>query len=150
MGLDMYLSAKRYLSDYNEEEKSVKTEVDKIPISGKGFMQVKEITCEAMYWRKSNAIHKWFVDNCQDGIDECQESYVSIEDLKNLRNICSEVLADVSKANELLPPQSGFFFGGTDIDEYYIADLRETVEVFDKILQTPDVDRWSFTYQSSW
>ena len=22
-------------------------------------------------WRKANAIHKWFVDNVQDGVDDC-------------------------------------------------------------------------------
>ena len=26
------------------------------------------------YWRKANAIHSWFVENCQDGVDECQYS----------------------------------------------------------------------------
>lgn len=36
------------------------------------------------YWRKANAIHKWFVDNCGDGFDECQLMEVSKEQLEIL------------------------------------------------------------------
>ncbi len=28
------------------------------------------------YWRKNNAVHKWFVDNLNNGEDDCQEYYV--------------------------------------------------------------------------
>jgi hypothetical protein len=44
------------------------------------------------YWRKANAVHKWFVDNVQGGVDECQPAYVPREKLVELRTICLRVL----------------------------------------------------------
>jgi len=151
MGLDMYLTAKKYLSDYTPAEKDVKDQISEInhPIFKTG-MEVKEISFEAMYWRKANAIHKWFVDKCQDGVDECQETYVDVARLKELVDTCKIVLADKSKANTLLPPQSGFFFGSTDIDEYYLDDLQNTVDRLGDLLDMPNVEQFSFYYQSSW
>ena len=44
---------------------------------------------EIAYWRKANMIHNWFVEHCQDGIDECQPRYsVSKEQLEELLNDC--------------------------------------------------------------
>jgi len=151
MGLDMYLTAKKYLSDYTPAEKDVKDQISEIyhPMFKAG-MKVKEISFEAMYWRKANAIHKWFVDKCQDGVDECQETYVDVARLKELVDTCKIVLADKEKANTLLPPQSGFFFGSTDIDQYYIDDLQDTVDRLGDLLNMPNVEQFSFFYQSSW
>ena len=102
------------------------------------------------YWRKANAIHKWFVDNCQDGRDECQETWVSREQMQQLIDLCKEVLADRNKADQLLPTAQGFFFGGTTYDEWYERDLEYTVERFEKILADPAFAKSDFYYQSSW
>jgi hypothetical protein len=48
MGLDMYLSAKRYLSSYDEENQKIAKNIEAMPIGNQG-MKVKEISCEAMY-----------------------------------------------------------------------------------------------------
>lgn len=45
------------------------------------------------YWRKANAIHGWFVNECADGVDECQEIPVSREQLERLLAVTREVLA---------------------------------------------------------
>ncbi len=45
-----------------------------------------------MYWRKANHIHKWFVDNVQEGNDDCGTYDVSIEQLTELRDLCKKVL----------------------------------------------------------
>lgn len=153
MGLDMYLTADRYLWDFGDSN-----DKDKIKVIGDMFpelsddMRVKEVSVEIMYWRKANAIHKWFVDNVQDGVDECQKSYVSKEDLQNLLETCKVVLANPDKAETLLPSQSGFFFGGTEYDEWYIKDLERTVEVLEKVVPRMETDfrGWMFYYQSSW
>ena len=39
--------------------------------------------------------------------------------------MCNQVLKDHSKAEELLPTMSGFFFGSTDYDDYYYKDVEE-------------------------
>lgn len=44
-----------------------------------------------MYWRKANAIHKWFVDNVQDGNDDCGTYEVDIEMLRQLKAICEYI-----------------------------------------------------------
>jgi hypothetical protein len=57
-------------------------------------------------------------------------------------------IADPSVAQALLPTQEGFFFGGTDYDEYYYADLEHTRDALTAALaQQDDSD---FCYQSSW
>lgn len=38
---------------------------------------------------------------------------------------CNQVLKDRSKASELLPTMSGFFFGSTEYDEHYFKDVKE-------------------------
>ena len=48
----------------------------------------KSIIEEVGYWRKANAIHKWFVDNIQDGEDDCGYYEVAPEQLEELLNIC--------------------------------------------------------------
>jgi hypothetical protein len=44
------------------------------------------------YWRKANAIHRWFVDVVQGGVDECQASEVTRDQLDALRLSAQTVL----------------------------------------------------------
>jgi hypothetical protein len=113
--------------------------------------ELPSIQCQVKvgYWRKANAIHDWFVQNCQDGNDDCRESYVSIEQLEELRKICQMVLDNHALASEYLPTTSGFFFGSTEYDEWYFQDLQSTVEIIDNALSKIG-DEWTFSYQSSW
>lgn len=57
-------------------------------------------------------------------------------------------IADPSVAQALLPTQEGFFFGGTDYDEYYYADLEHTRDALTAALAQQDDG--GFCYQSSW
>lgn len=154
MGLDMYLSGKRYMSKYFDAEDSAKIETINQAFGLEGVEDgdygAQEVTFRIGYWRKANQIHKWFVDNCQDGVDECQETFVDREQLRELANTCKEVLADMSKASTLLPSASGFFFGGTDYDDWYKQDLEYTVERIEKILSDKALEKCDFYYQSSW
>lgn len=44
-------------------------------------------------WRKANAVHKWFVDNVQDGVDDCERHReVTKSDLEALADICKEII----------------------------------------------------------
>jgi hypothetical protein len=108
-----------------------------------------EIGEEVMYWRKANAIHLWFVENVQDGIDECEPHDVSVHQLEILRENCARIIADSELAEDVLPTGSGFFFGSTDYDEYYYDEITRTVEELDKILEQVDSDE-QFIYCSSW
>ena len=130
MGLDMYLYG-------------VKQEFNKHDYNIGGYKESTEIG----YWRKANAIHKWFVDICQDGTDNCATYYVGKEDLIALKSLCEDVLLEPERAEELLPTQSGFFFGPTAYDDWYFSDIKETIEIIDWALKQ-DFDY--FEYHSSW
>ena len=113
------------------------------------FNRVSSIREQVGYWRKANQIHKWFVDYCQDGVDECQETFVSVETLKTLMAVVTDVLENKGKAQGLLPVESGFFFGSTEYDEYYWEDLEYTRKMLEEILAEDNTNA-SFYYQSSW
>jgi hypothetical protein len=141
----MYLNAKRFL--WHSEDALAGKVGEVFPELGDA--RVKEITAELMYWRKSNAIHKWFVDNVQDGVDECQESWLERKHIEALLAVINEVLVDRKKAMTLLPPQSGFFFGSKDVDDWYWEDLARTKERLEDIL-SKEWTGWDFYYRASW
>lgn len=59
-----------------------------------------------------------------------------------------KVIEQTATAEILLPTAPGFFFGGTDYDEYYYADLKQTVEMLQPEL---DADKGGdYEYHSSW
>lgn len=155
MGLDMYLRAKKHVSGYDlpkNEDKELYFKL-KSDFNADNFVDPETpfavIQFIVGYWRKANAIHRWFVNNIQNGDDDCGEYHVSREDLKQLKCLCIEVLEDNSKAMQLLPPSSGFFFGSTDIDEWYLSDLKYTVDIIEK-LENHLPDSWEIQYSSSW
>jgi len=155
MGLDMYLTAKKYLWSDADKELSAKINeaIGVEPDFEKRFngssLVAKEISLDAMYWRKANAIHGWFVNVVQDGEDNCREYEVDREQLVTLRDLCKDILEHPDAERETdLEPTEGFFFGSYKKDEWYYEDLKNTVEGLDKVLTLPD--EYSFSYQSSW
>ena len=153
MGLDMYLTRKTYVKQWSHQKPEDQFEVTITkggkPYDGIDISNVTNIEEEVGYWRKQNQIHRWFVENVQNGIDNCGEYSVSKSDLETLRNICTEVLNDHSKADELLPSASGFFFGNTDYDEWYYDGVESTIAIIDKILSESDGNQ-DIYYSSSW
>lgn len=105
---------------------------------------------ELAYWRKTNHVHRWFVENVQGGQDDCERYEVTRAQLTELLGLCTQVLGDKEKAEELLPTTSGFFFGGTDYDEYYYSDLRDTLRQLSKAISDTDFEKEIVFYQSSW
>lgn len=59
-------------------------------------------------------------------------------------------IKDPNVAERLLPSCSGFFFGGTDYDEYYINDIKDTIDIVTKALETTDFEKEMIYYVSSW
>jgi len=149
MGLDMYLTARKHVNRWNAEDPEQKG-LSEVPVSGAQGMPVSGIEYGAAYWRKANAIHKWFVENVQNGVDDCNDYEVSAEQLAELLGLCRLVLHDKSIASRTLPTADGFFFGDTEYGEGYIADLEYTIEALDKLLSAPRDYKWSFSYSSSW
>lgn len=154
MGLDMYLTKRHYVRNWDHMSPD---ELHQITITKGGKPtkikpeRITYIIEQVCQWRKANQIHSWFVANCQDGRDECQESYVEREKLVELLGIVTEVLASksIDTAKEKLEPSAGFFFGSTAVDEGYWDDLSHTKVVLTQVLAEPD-DNAEFFYSASW
>lgn len=182
MGLDMYLSKKTYVKNWShnkpEEEHQITVLKGGKPRKDIKPGRISYIVEEVAYWRKFNALHAWFVGECAGGVDECQEIYVGKEKMGELLGILKQVKEklDASKLvkkmekgfngkdheievyenseeiEELFAPESGFFFGSTEIDEYYKSNVEETIEVIEGLLKEDEEtgSHGDYYYRASW
>lgn len=106
MGLDMFLERMPRRKTALELPENVETSRTALIINP-AYVETEEIG----YWRKANAIHKWFVDKVQDGIDDCEYHHeVTKEILEELLSICQRIINSV----EL---KEGFHAVGSETDE---------------------------------
>lgn len=149
MGLDMYLYRRSYVNngDFYKDEYRQKITIENGPKATQVKSgNIKYVIDEVAYWRKANHIHKWFVDNVQNGEDDCGEYTVNVGQLKALCQLCKSVL-DKSVPVESLPRMGGFFFGGTEYDDWYFRGCEDTVTMLTPLLTDEDN---TFYYTSSW
>lgn len=59
-------------------------------------------------------------------------------------------IEDPTVANALLPTSSGFFFGNTDYNEFYLDDIKYTITLLEEVLDTFDFENDYLVYSSSW
>ncbi len=145
MGLDMYL--------YKRDKDKNAIDVEE---RNYGTNEVYEVEQEFIYWRKANQIHMWLVDNVQGGVDDCEEHQVSTKQIVHFYD--ELVKARLSRDESIFSPSEGFFFGSTDIDEYYWQELRDTIEELkpeiEKIKELDEDNRdnyeYTFFYRASW
>ena len=183
MGLDMYLegsfSTRAYMwptdQQYADMREGKEVKIDKSPefeeaIAAIGFENAPidyaynhfTYVFPIITWRKANAIHKFFVDEVQEGNDNCERHYVSRETLQELLDRITTILdiktpvAREMKAEELLPTDiEGCFFGTKDYDDWYYKDLEDTKKTLEKVFEYEENAEAgkcfdSFYYQSSW
>ena len=171
MGLDQYLTISEYIPRTTRDDLRPDTPkanpvfeelVNRRPSwVDKGAYQGISVRYPAGQWRKANGVHNWFVTKVQDGRDECQQSYVSGEQLRELRSACEQVLFAHTEdlrpvatvAEEVgLAPKSGFFFGSQEYDGWYLEDLRYTIRLINRLETTGVFDNaWvDIYYQASW
>jgi len=80
------------------------------------------------YWRKANAIHHWFVENIQNGIDDCKPFPVSKEKLEELLHICEKVVANCKLVK------------GSVIDYYHFVNGKDVPHFVDGfVIKDPSV-----------
>lgn len=132
MGLDMNL----YVSG-EEDLKDVISAVENLD----GYID------DVIYWRKANSIHGFFVREVQAGKDDCGFYEVSRATLECLLSLCETALE--TRDGSLLPPTGGFFFGSTEVDDWYWHDIEGTRDSLIEILRDND-DKSRFWYSSSW
>jgi len=153
MGLDMYLYKKHYVKNWDwmadHEKHTISVKKGKKKLDHIKPDRVYYVVEEVMYWRKFNALHKWFVDNVQEGVDDCKECFVDESDLKMLLETLTYVYDNKDTAETILPTAQGFFFGSDEIDEYYWEEVKSTIIQLKDLLEE-DNKGASFYYRSSW
>lgn len=154
MGLDMYLKRKIYIgANYKHNNITGKIEIfqgeKNTPIKI-DINKVSEIVESVGYWGKFNALHNWFVKNIQDGIDDCEDYWISGETLKQLLIILEKIYSKEGSPEELMPTQPGIFFGSIEYDEYYYQDVANSIDIIKTVLEETDFSRASIYYSSSW
>jgi hypothetical protein len=159
MGLDMYLeSANR--TDHTIEELEAIGEAGNLNPNNQELEEFfplytypyldgyYSIFTEEAYWRKFNGLHNWFVTNVQNGVDDCSRYEVNIEHLRQLLN--DLILVKRGDEIESLEPISGFFFGSTDKDEYYTAQIDSAYKIISNLLKSFDFSKRRLFYLASW
>lgn len=158
MGLDMTLYVEKTIfegfADNKDPNFSALTKL--IGVEPEEFSRFVTVQIPVGYWRKVNQVHKWFVDNVQGGKDDCNAYPVQRNQLVELKSLCLRILSCETPveyfnlAKSTLPTQSGFFFGSTEYDEYYVNGLRRTVAIIDRILSDDSLKDLRIFYRSSW
>ena len=153
MGLDMYLERRHYIGA-TYEHREVTGAVDirvrgiRVPIRLEKLSTISE---QVGYWRKANAVHNWFVQNIQNGNDDCGEYECCTEHLEDLKAECQKAL---DGDPDTMQPVSGFFFGSTDKDEYWREDLQDTINIINQVVEEhssfPDEVKPYYVYRASW
>ena len=163
MGLDMYLNKRTYVKQWDfqkdDERHEVTVKKGEEPHPHIQTERISEVIEQVGYWRKANQIHQWFVDNVQDGVDDCKQHIVERDQLKELLDICIKIKELYAKdrdefeeyAKEHLPTQMGFFFGQYEYGDDYMYDINETIEILQVVYENND-GAWQqqYTYESSW
>lgn len=157
MGLDMYLYVEKYVSGWDFRKDPTYDQLVTM-YSAQKFITTESpsatVSFCCVYWRKANAVHRWFVENVQDNKDDCDRYYVERDQLRELYSKCEEILAHPQRAGVVLPSQAGFFFGSTEYDEWYMHDIEYTRNAMARVLENvpaeDTLDGWTFYYQASW
>lgn len=110
---------------------------------------MKSLMENVAYWRKANQIHNWFVENVQDGVDDCGAYEVTKEQLEALLADCLAV----QKASKLVKGNvtNGYSFkdgkmirneeqGYVIADPSVAEDLLPTTDGF--FFGSTDYDQW--------
>ena len=164
MGLDMYFYARKTTyKSFSKWDNSDRANEVNYPedlktfsdyICNRNFKSVQtETIYQIGYFRKFNALHSYIVKTFANGIDNCQDIILYKEDVEQIKKVLDDVLnahQQVEKAKELLPTQSGFFFGGTDYDEFYFEDVKVAADLMQSLLCNFDFDKYQLIYEASW
>jgi len=147
MGLDMYLEVEVYVSRPVEwmKEESIAEATPKwekilslLPGVPSDHSYGATIQYTVAYWRKANAIHKWFVDNVQDSVDNCERSYVDVDQLKDLLALCNRVVDSAALEDGRVKNGShaGPDTGGEWVDDYEDGKVITNAEAISELLPT--------------
>lgn len=92
------------------------------------------------------------VNACSVLVNEKVQNGYSHDDKGNKVPVYAEmkIIANPTVAKELLPCESGFFFGNIEYDEWYYEDIKSTIHILKKVLEETDFTTEMVLYSSSW
>lgn len=111
---------------------------------------------EVVYWRKRNMLHHFLLEQTGASPDmNCTYVEVSRETLCEFIDRVNRILKARGKhreelVKELLPTQSGFFFGVTEYGKWYCECLKSIRTDFREIIQTTDFTNQTLYYSCWW
>jgi hypothetical protein len=116
-------------------------------------VQNGEDDCKEYYVSREKATD--LLEICQTIVRDCKLVKGKVSNGKRMKDdgtweeifVDGHVLSEPSVAHELLPTQAGFFFGSTGYDEWYLDDIKQTIEIMNKALASTEGEIY---YQSSW
>lgn len=132
MCLDMYLYRSQFARPSDEETITVVKDGRTTIIPPTMPAQLTE---EVGSWRKANQIHGWFVDNVQNGEDDCREYDVTCEHLRALSRTVDQVLSN----SKLIPGQVAVGYtldGGERKYTYVTGQAIADPEIAQRLLPT--------------
>jgi len=145
MGLDMYLRREIHLTNSEGLDLPFVSTLEPEEESwARHFLTANQLV---MYWRKANHIHAWFVDNVMDGEDKCRVYDIDLDMLKDLARTCKRALE--TQDPDHLPTRAGFFFGSTEIDDWYWDVVRDTHAKLTKLI-AEHKKNYTYQYIPSW
>lgn len=100
-------------------------------------------------FKKANQIHRWFLENVQNGIDDGGFYQIDECQFKRLYKLCVTVDYYPERAEELLPTLKGFDIGSSKYDEAYFDNLKKALIVLGNINKTFDFEKSDLIYSSS-
>ena len=114
--------------------------------------------CET-YWVSEEQLRE-LLATCRKVIEILDAERKRLSGLESAKTECiveeeegdSQIEFDPALVEHLLPPVSGFFFGGTAIDDWYIQGLKDTIKGLEDELENDDIrdERGDYYYTSSW
>ena len=169
MGLDMYLYGERYISGTYGDDVTKQAAALTATLDAMGLLHDDDVSKDHIngfsakvtlgYWRKAWPIHRWLVENVQNGNDDCGEYRVQDDVLRELLSNCIAVLSareDPEIAHDTawayIPPSDNYeseILQNQEEEEYYYYHIQRTATILTHLL-TSKFEDYDFYYSSSW
>lgn len=150
MGLDMYLSARKF---HRTQYHGTGEHFVRLPKPEMDGFERSHSTAEVCYWRKNHWLHGFIVEEFADGEDECQEITLLHDDLVKIY----ETLEKWRDDPDALSETEGFFFGTGDEEwrdmcrDRITDDLVQIRKAIDWLADEDFDKEWrEVFYQASW
>lgn len=152
MGLDMYLEARRYIAPGDPALAPVRAAIGAAigytppaekPDNDPELMEVCAVVVRLGYWCKFWPLHNWFVNNAQDGHDDCRPSFINPSTLEELEDNLDQVDDDPDSAGE-------FFMDDTDEDVKLDPDEVDFSIRMIAQARKLQAQGWDIYYRGSW